>query len=84
MARMRAQDVGKRVNNPRPVAPIGDLRSKPGCDPHATLRQCQQHHAAVGTDATAIKGGGDLLAPHHGSENGNTLSSVTAGLAASD
>jgi hypothetical protein len=26
-----AQDVGKRVNNPRAVAPIGDLRSKPGC-----------------------------------------------------
>ena len=58
----RAQDVGKRVNNPRRVAPIGDLRSKLVGDPHAPLRQGQQHHAAVRSDAPAIERGGDLLA----------------------
>src|SRR6201990_2174686 len=57
-----AQDVGKRMNNPRRVAPIGDLRSKPVGDSHAPLRQGQQHHAAVRTDAPAIERGGDLLA----------------------
>src|SRR5690242_9718845 len=56
------QDVGKRMNNPRRVAPIGDLRSKPGGDPDAPLRQSQQHHATVGTDAATIECGGDLLA----------------------
>jgi hypothetical protein len=47
---------GKRMNNPRGVAPIGDLRSKPVGDPDAPLRQGQQHHAAVRTDAPATSG----------------------------
>jgi hypothetical protein len=58
MAIASAQDVGKRMNNPRRVAPIGDLRSKPVGDPEAPLRQSQQHRAAVGTDAATIERGG--------------------------
>jgi hypothetical protein len=50
------------MNNPRRVAPVGDLRSKPLGDPEASLRQSQQRHAAIGTDAPAIERGGDLLA----------------------
>jgi len=57
-----AQDVGKHMNNPRRVAPVGDLRSKPLGDPKASLRQSQEHRTAVGTDAATIERGGDLLA----------------------
>src|SRR5689334_21503676 len=56
------QDVGKRMNNPRRVAPIGYLLCTPVGDPDAPLRQSQQHHATVGTDAATIECGGDLLA----------------------
>src|SRR5690242_12144543 len=56
-----AQDVRKPVHNPRRVAPIDDLCGKPRGNPHAPLRQGQQHHAAIGTDAATIEGGGDLL-----------------------
>src|SRR5689334_7365169 len=62
MAKMQARRiVGNRVHNPSRVAPVGDLRSKPVGNPEASLRQSQQHRAAVGTDAATIEGGGDLL-----------------------
>ena len=57
-----AQDVGKRVNNPRRVAPIGGLRGQACRDPEVPLRQRQQHHPAVRTEPATIEGGGDLLA----------------------
>jgi hypothetical protein len=48
-----AQNVRQRVNNACPIAPIGDLRSKPLSNRHAPLRQ-SLHHAVVGTDATTV------------------------------
>ena len=59
-----AQDVGKRMNDPRRVARIGDHRSELVGDPDAPLGRGQQHHAAIGTDAAAVERGGDLLALH--------------------
>src|SRR5579872_4660701 len=50
------------MHDPRRVASIDDLGGQPVGDAGATLRQPQQHHAAIGTEAATIEGGGDLLA----------------------
>jgi hypothetical protein len=66
------------------VAWVGDQSGKPISDAQATLRGSQQHHAAIGGESSAVKGGSDFLAPTAGNPNGSIVSSDMAGVAQRD
>ncbi len=57
-----AQDVGDAVRHQQRIARVGDQRRQPIGDPDASLRRSQQHHAAIGGEASAIERRGDFLA----------------------
>ena len=80
----RPQNVGDAMRHQQLIAWIGDQRSEPGGEANGLLDGTEQHHTAVGGEATAIKRGGDFLAVPDGSENGSRVLSVMAGVAPSD
>lgn len=58
----RAQDVGDAVGHQRRVARVGDQPGEAPGHAQAALGGGQQQDAAIGRQATAIEGRGDLLA----------------------
>ena len=57
-----AQDVGDAVRDQQRIALVGDQRGQPVGDAQPPLGSRQQHHAAIGSDASAIERGSDFLA----------------------
>src|SRR6202035_5394569 len=57
-----AQDIGQQMGDPVRITAIRDHSSEPLGDPEPTIGLGEQHDPAVGTDPSAVKGGGDLLA----------------------
>ena len=57
-----AQDVGHAVRHKVRIARVGDQGRELVGDPQTPLGGGEQHHAAIGRDASAIERGGDFLA----------------------
>jgi hypothetical protein len=57
-----AQNVGDAVRHQQRIARVGNQRRQPWGKSDAPLGSGQQHHAAVGGEATAIERRGDFLA----------------------
>ena len=57
-----AQNVGDAVRHQGGIARVGDQGGEPVGDAEAPLGGGQQHHAAIGCEASAIERGGDFLA----------------------
>ncbi len=57
-----AQDVGDAVGHEQRVARIGDQACQALSNAQAPFSGGQQHDAAVGGEASAVEGSGDLLA----------------------
>jgi len=58
----RAQNVGDAVRDEQRIARISDQRRQALGKAQASFGGGQQHHAAIGGDATAVEGRGDFLA----------------------
>jgi hypothetical protein len=56
-----AKDIGQQMGDAILIAPVGNHLGKPIGDVEPTLRLGEQHDAAIRSDPSAIKGGGDLL-----------------------
>ena len=59
-----AQDVGDAVRHEQGIARIGNQPCQPVGDPQAALGGGQQHDAAIGREASAVKVGDDFLAAY--------------------
>ncbi len=57
-----AQDVIDAVRHEQRIARIGNQSRQPVRDPQLALHRAEQHDAAIGRDASAVEGGGQLLA----------------------
>src|ERR1700676_5095576 len=57
-----AQNVGQQMGDPVRIAAIRDRPSEPFGDAEPMIGLGEQHDPAIGTDPSAVKGGGDLLA----------------------
>src|SRR5580693_5102111 len=57
-----AQDIGQQMGDPVLIAPVRNYLGEPLGDAEPTLSLGEQHDAAIRSDPSAIKGGGDLLA----------------------
>ena len=58
----RTQDVGDAVGDAGRIARIGNHGCEFDGDAERLLDGGEQHHAAIGGDATPVEGGGDFLA----------------------
>src|SRR5260370_33341960 len=52
---------GRRRGDPARARAVGDRPSEPLGDAEPTIGLGEQHAPAIGTDPSAVKGGGDLL-----------------------
>jgi len=72
------------MDDPAGIAFVRDHCREPLGKAKPPLRLRQEHDAAIGTEASAVEGGGDLLRSTAGNANGNKLASVAAGVARSN
>jgi hypothetical protein len=82
--RMRSRNQGAFSQRPAGVALVRDHCRKPLGEAKPPLRLRQQHDAAIRAEASAVKGGCDLLRSTAGNANGNKLSWAVAGVARSN
>ena len=61
-----AQNIGQQMGDPVRIAPVGDYSGELVGDAQPPLRLRQQHDPAIGTDPSAVEGGGDRLAADGG------------------
>ena len=65
----------------RRIAVVGDQRSQRVDQAKALVDACEQQDAAIRTDVSGIKGGGDFFLRRLGRENGRRVSSSSVGMA---
>ncbi len=58
----RPENIRQEMLDPRRISVVRDQGRKPVCDPKTAFGFSQQQHAAIGCDATAIKGSAHLFA----------------------
>src|SRR5438876_1905827 len=72
------------MSDPALIAPVRDHCGEPFGEAQPPLRLGEQHHPAIGGEPAPSKAALTFLRPMAGKQNGSKLSSVMAGVAASD